>query len=118
MGLGTRRRRNTEDKDANPLGQELSGSGEEGGDGELEESEAAREERRKRRLEEEAAESAEDAEGEEGDVHKRYRAFRRKMVREFWGSSPEPPPEPRREYTFEEDLALILKSHLHSGFIW
>ena len=118
LGLGTRRRRNTEDKDANPLGQELSGSGEEGGDGGLEETETAREERRKRRLEEEAAEAAEDAEGEDGDVHKRYRAFRRKMMREFWGESPEPPPEPRREYTFEEDLALVLKSHLHSGFIY
>ena len=47
---------------------------------------------------------------EDGDVHKRYRAFRRKMMREFWGESPEPPPEPRREYTFEEDLALVLKS--------
>ena len=116
-GLGMRRRGHAEDKDANPLGQELSGSGEEGGDGELEESEAAREERRKRRLEEAAEEAAEDAEGEDGDVHKRYRAFRRKMLREFWGESPEPPPEPRREYTFEEDLALVLKSHLSRGFI-
>lgn len=116
LGLGTRRRKNTEDKDANPLGQELSESGEEGENGVLEESEAVREERRKRRLEEEAEEAAEDAEGENGDVHKRYRAFRRKMVRDLWGESPEPPPEPRREYTFEEDLALLLKSHPLTGF--
>ncbi len=102
-GRGGGRRRRELDKDANPLGQELSGSGEEGGgDGELEDSEEAREERRKRRLEEEAEEAAEDAEGADGDVYKRYRSFRRKVVREFWGESPEPPPEPRREYTFEE----------------
>ena len=107
-GRGGGRRRRGLDKDANPLGQELSGSGEEGGgDGELEDSEEAREERRKRRLEEEAEEAAEDAEGADGDVHKRYRSFRRKMVREFWGESPEPPPEPRREYTFEEVCVCV-----------
>jgi hypothetical protein len=72
--------------------------------------------RRKRQLVEEEEEEEEEAaaavkvgEGvtEGGDEHKRYRAFRRRYMRELWASSASPPPSPPREYTLEEDLAVF-----------
>jgi hypothetical protein len=102
------RRKSEAERAANPLGQELSDSGVEGGEAmELKETEETREARRKRRLEEEAQLAAEDALGEHEDADKRYRASRRKLIRDYWGESPEPPPLPAREYTFEEDLAVF-----------
>ena len=93
-----RRPKSLAEKAANPLGQELSESANDNEALQLREREEAREERRKRRLEDEA---------EDGSADAAYRASRRKLIRDHWGESPEPPPLPRREYTFEEDLAVF-----------
>ena len=94
------RRGKKDDTDVNLLAHELSEMSEAreaGGARGIRETWEAHEEERKRRLEEEADEDADDAELNDGDQHKRYRAFRRELIRKFWGESPEPPPLPRRE---------------------
>ena len=114
LGVGRRRKSSGADKDANPLGQELSDSVLEERAVLVEESEGARKERRKRQLQHEAEEEAEEAaaltansDGSSKNMTNCARAFRRRLIRQHWGESPEPPPVSRREYTFEEDLAVF-----------
>merc|ERR1719163_1331472 len=99
LGVGRRRKSSGADKDANPLGQELSDSVLEERAVLVEESEGARKERRKRQLQHEAEEEAEEAaalvansDGSTKNMTNRARAFRRRLIREHWGESPEPPP--------------------------
>lgn len=103
------RRKSGADKAANPLGQELSESAGNEEALRLRELEGAHEERRKRRLEDAAEAEGAGPSGEldRDDADAEYRAARRKLIRDHWGESPEPPPLPRREYTLEEDLAVF-----------